>query len=95
VSDPRIKVAVLGGGVGSIVTAFYLTSTPALRARYDVTVYQVGWRIGGKGASGRNRNEAVWLQSPLTRELDEAAKDAFEALPDWLENALADAWQKG
>jgi uncharacterized protein with NAD-binding domain and iron-sulfur cluster len=22
--------------------------------RYDVTVYQLGWRLGGKGASGRN-----------------------------------------
>lgn len=192
-SDPRIKVAVLGGGVGAMTTAFYLTSTPALRARYEVTVYQLGWRIGGKGASGRNRAAAdrieehglhvwmgfyenaframkaayaeaarppsvpirtlddafhkhsyivleeqlvdggawypwtfnfptnddepgngkplpsilgyaeilakwmlqFWLQSPLTRELDEAAKDAFEALPDWLEDALAGAFQKG
>lgn len=57
-SDPRIRVAVLGGGVGAMTTAFYLTSTPALRARYDVTVYQMGWRLGGKGASGRNRQAA-------------------------------------
>lgn len=55
-SDPKIKVAVLGGGVGAITTAFYLTSTEALRARYEVTIYQMGWRIGGKGASGRNRD---------------------------------------
>ena len=55
-SDPKIKVAVLGGGVGSMVAAFYLTSTPELRERYEVTVYQMGWRIGGKGASGRNRD---------------------------------------
>ena len=50
----RQKVAVLGGGVGGIVTAFWLTSTDELRARYDVTVYQSGWRLGGKGASGRD-----------------------------------------
>ena len=25
-----------------------------LRDKYDVTIYQIGWRIGGKGASGRN-----------------------------------------
>ena len=48
------KVAILGGGVGSIVAAFELTNTPELRERYDVTIHQLGWRLGGKGASGRN-----------------------------------------
>jgi uncharacterized protein with NAD-binding domain and iron-sulfur cluster len=37
-----------------MTAAFELTATPALRAAYDVTVYQMGWRLGGKGASGRN-----------------------------------------
>ena len=50
----KTKVAVLGGGVGSMVAAFELTSNPALREKYEVTVYQMGWRLGGKGASGRN-----------------------------------------
>ena len=50
----RTKVAVLGGGVGGMTAAFELTATPELRERFDVTVYQLGWRIGGKGASGRN-----------------------------------------
>ena len=53
-SGRREKVAVLGGGVGGITAAFELTATPELRERFDVTVYQLGWRIGGKGASGRN-----------------------------------------
>jgi uncharacterized protein with NAD-binding domain and iron-sulfur cluster len=53
-SDPRTKVAILGGGVGGITAAFELTATPELRERFQVTVYQLGWRIGGKGASGRN-----------------------------------------
>jgi uncharacterized protein with NAD-binding domain and iron-sulfur cluster len=44
----------LGGGVGGITAAFELTATPELRDRFEVTVYQLGWRIGGKGASGRN-----------------------------------------
>ena len=52
--DGVTKVAVLGGGVGGITAAFELTATPELRERFDVTVYQLGWRIGGKGASGRN-----------------------------------------
>src|SRR5436309_10765811 len=49
----RIRVAILGGGMASIVAAYELTS-PALRGRYEVTVYQLGWRLGGKCASGRN-----------------------------------------
>ncbi len=58
----RTKVAVLGGGVGSMVTAFELTSTPALREKYDVTIYQMGWRIGGKGASGRNMSRQLRIE---------------------------------
>ena len=48
------KVAILGGGVGGATAAFELTATPELRERFDVTLYQLGWRLGGKGASGRN-----------------------------------------
>ncbi len=50
----RRQIAILGGGVASLVTAFELTRTPELAARHDVTIYQMGWRLGGKGASGRN-----------------------------------------
>src|SRR4051795_6444295 len=49
----RRRVAILGGGAGGLATAFELTATPELRARHDVTVHQLGWRLGGKGASGR------------------------------------------
>jgi uncharacterized protein with NAD-binding domain and iron-sulfur cluster len=54
-SNGRQKVAVLGSGVGAMVAAFELTH-PAHdgAAKYDVTVYQMGWRLGGKGACGRN-----------------------------------------
>jgi len=47
-----IKVAVVGGGCASIAAAFELTR-PEHGGKYDVTVYQLGWRLGGKGASGR------------------------------------------
>lgn len=47
-----IRVAVLGGGCASIAAAFELTRREH-RGRYQVTVYQQGWRLGGKGASGR------------------------------------------
>jgi uncharacterized protein with NAD-binding domain and iron-sulfur cluster len=51
-----IKVAVLGGGMGAMSAAFEL-SAPELRGRYKVTVYQPGWRLGGKCASGRGGPE--------------------------------------
>jgi uncharacterized protein with NAD-binding domain and iron-sulfur cluster len=53
-SLPPQKVAILGGGVGSMTSAYYLTSQPNWQEKYDITVYQMGWRLGGKGASGRN-----------------------------------------
>jgi uncharacterized protein with NAD-binding domain and iron-sulfur cluster len=46
-------VLVLGGGAGSLAAAFELTATPELRERFEVTLLQTGWRLGGKGASGR------------------------------------------
>src|SRR6185295_13477187 len=49
----KTKVAILGGGVGAMAAAFCLTEGPNA-GRYDITVYQMGWRLGGKGASGRN-----------------------------------------
>src|ERR1019366_8960656 len=49
----RKKIAILGGGVGAMATALQLTSEPDWQSRYDITVYQLGWRLGGKGASGR------------------------------------------
>jgi uncharacterized protein with NAD-binding domain and iron-sulfur cluster len=54
VQPEREKVAVLGGGPAAMAAAFELTATPELRERYEVTVYQPGWRLGGKCASGRN-----------------------------------------
>jgi uncharacterized protein with NAD-binding domain and iron-sulfur cluster len=49
------KVVILGGGIGAMTAAFELTNSEELRAKYDVTVYQLGWRLGGKGASGRKQ----------------------------------------
>lgn len=47
-----IKVAIIGGGCASVAAAFELTR-PEHRGKYQVTLYQVGWRLGGKGASSR------------------------------------------
>src|SRR5688572_1612077 len=47
------RIAVLGGGPAGMTAAYYL-SDPTLNGAYDVTVYQYGWRLGGKGACARN-----------------------------------------
>ncbi|MGK0440484.1 MAG: hypothetical protein ACJA0N_000279 [Pseudohongiellaceae bacterium] len=51
---PKQKIAILGGGVSSCTAAFALTSQPGWQDKYDITLYQTGWRLGGKCASGRN-----------------------------------------
>ncbi|HTS26371.1 MAG TPA: NAD(P)-binding protein [Bryobacteraceae bacterium] len=57
-ANRKRKIAILGGGVGGMTTAFELTSVPGWQEQYEVTVYQLGWRLGGKGASGRNAHIA-------------------------------------
>jgi uncharacterized protein with NAD-binding domain and iron-sulfur cluster len=59
VSEGRpVRVAVIGGGCASIAAAFEL-SRPENCGKYEVTVYQVGWRLGGKGASGRGAADRI------------------------------------
>ncbi|MBI1200291.1 MAG: NAD(P)-binding protein [Phenylobacterium sp.] len=53
------KVAILGGGMGGLVTAFELTNQPGWQERFEVTVYQLGWRLGGKCASSRGPNARI------------------------------------
>ncbi len=48
------KIAIVGGGMAALSVAFELTRTRALQDRFDVTIYQLGWRLGGKAASGRD-----------------------------------------
>ncbi len=56
--SPRLRVAIIGGGCASLTTAFELTR-PEQNGRFDVTVYQQGWRLGGKGASGRGPSDRI------------------------------------
>jgi uncharacterized protein with NAD-binding domain and iron-sulfur cluster len=51
---PRQKIAILGGGMAALTAAYELTDQPGWQERYEIAVYQMGWRLGGKGASGRN-----------------------------------------
>jgi uncharacterized protein with NAD-binding domain and iron-sulfur cluster len=52
------KVAIIGGGCAALTTAFELTHGKN-HGRYAVTVYQQGWRLGGKGASGRGPSARI------------------------------------
>lgn len=48
------KITILGGGMAGLSAAYQLTKTQALRDMHEVTLYQMGWRLGGKAASGRD-----------------------------------------
>lgn len=52
------KVAVLGGGMAALTAAYQLSEYD----EYEVTVYQLGWRLGGQGASGRNLGRAARIE---------------------------------
>ena len=56
--DKPIKVAIIGGGCASMTAAFEL-SRPEHAGTYQLTVYQLGWRLGGKGASGRGPADRI------------------------------------
>jgi uncharacterized protein with NAD-binding domain and iron-sulfur cluster len=44
--------------MGSLSAVYALTSRPGWQNDLEITVYQLGWRLGGKAASGRVRDNA-------------------------------------
>jgi uncharacterized protein with NAD-binding domain and iron-sulfur cluster len=87
-----IRVAIVGGGCAGVSAAFELTR-PEHEGRYEVTIYQLGWRLGGKGASGRGVDGRIeehglhvwmgWYENAFRllrecyRELDRDWREAF------------------
>ncbi|MFO0630213.1 MAG: NAD(P)-binding protein [Polyangiales bacterium] len=85
---PRpLRVAIIGGGCAAMTAALALTR-PSQHGRFEVEIFQMGWRLGGKGASGRGPSQRVeehglhlWMgfyenAFRLMREVyDEAARD--------------------
>ncbi|WP_316014108.1 FAD-dependent oxidoreductase [Roseobacter sp. HKCCA0434] len=55
----REKIAILGGGFGALTAAWHLSATPRLRRRYEVEIWQMGWRLGGKCATGRDARNRI------------------------------------
>ena len=39
------KITIIGGGIGGLTAAYELTD-PKLQDKYDITLYQMGWRLG-------------------------------------------------
>lgn len=58
----RQKIAVIGSGVGAMTATYAITTIPGWEKLYDITVYQMGWRCGGKGASGRNMGKNARIE---------------------------------
>jgi len=53
------RIVILGGGVGAVTAAVQL-SQPGWEQHFrSITMYQQGWRLGGKGASGRGPDRRI------------------------------------
>ena len=57
--DNRPRVVILGGGLAGLVTAWELSSSGWQDRLESITVYQRGWRLGGKGASSRGLHDRI------------------------------------
>lgn len=59
VTNKPEKIAILGGGMAAMTTAFELTSQADWHDKYNITLYQMGWRLGGKCATARGPNDRI------------------------------------
>ena len=55
------KIVIIGGGMAGLTAAFEL-SDPDLADKFDITIYQMGWRLGGKCATGRNQSKHMRIE---------------------------------
>ncbi|GIQ75080.1 FAD-dependent oxidoreductase [Bradyrhizobium sp. RD5-C2] len=49
----KTRIAILGGGIGALTAAFELIEQDS-DERFDITIYTLGWRLGGKASVGRD-----------------------------------------
>ncbi len=57
-----VRVAILGGGCAGMAAAWRLTRDVWHRQKFEVDLYQQGWRLGGKGATGRNARHGLRIE---------------------------------
>jgi uncharacterized protein with NAD-binding domain and iron-sulfur cluster len=56
----RPRIAILGGGAGGVTAALQLSNREDWKEHYEsITLYQQGWRLGGKGACGRGPHQRI------------------------------------
>lgn len=53
------KIVILGGGMASLSAAHELTDYEGWQENYEITIYQTGWRLGGKTSTGRGRCDRI------------------------------------
>ncbi len=53
------KIVILGGGMSSLSAAHELTEYEGWQDNYEITIYQTGWRLGGKTSTGRGKNDRI------------------------------------
>ena len=51
------KVWILGGGLGGLSAAWAFSQDVEARSRFEVHLFQMGWRLGGKGRTGRDPHD--------------------------------------
>ncbi|MBC7745818.1 MAG: NAD(P)-binding protein [Flavobacterium sp.] len=58
-STRKKKIIILGGGMASLSAAHELTDYEGWQNDYEITLYQVGWRLGGKTSTGRSQCDRI------------------------------------
>ncbi|SFF52147.1 flavin monoamine oxidase family protein [Thermoflexibacter ruber] len=53
------KIVILGGGMASLSAAYELTNYDGWQNDYEITLYQMGWRVGGKTSTGRGVHDRI------------------------------------
>jgi uncharacterized protein with NAD-binding domain and iron-sulfur cluster len=53
------KIIILGGGMSALTAAHELTNYDGWQEQYEITIYQTGWRLGGKTATGRGKQDRI------------------------------------
>ena len=85
----KTRIAVLGSGPGALGAVWELTESPNWSERYEIDVYAMGWRLGGKTASGRNPEQRYRNEEHGLHILGGFYHNTFQQL-----KPLYDAWNE-
>lgn len=91
-TSTKPKIIVLGGGLAALSSVYWFTeANPDWRDRYDsITVHQMGWRLGGKCASGRNAEHGDRIEEHGLHVWFGFYENAFRTMEGLLKGAQAD-----